>query len=156
MKKILIATATVLVLSSCMPVLAAPEIMADGTVFDAEYYAQANPDVTQLYGTDKDALFNHYIMFGKAEGRAAYEQSTPQSPSTESSQIDLDGVKSSLDITDIEDITGIATDTHDTEPEVLSGWDPQADTEAIIESVKRDILIEELGGDNYHYHHYYY
>lgn len=31
---------------------AAPVMMADGTFFDAEYYAQTNPDVVGVLGTD--------------------------------------------------------------------------------------------------------
>ncbi len=44
---------------------------ADGTIFDAEYYAQTYPDVANAVGTDRDALYNHYVTFGKAEGRLA-------------------------------------------------------------------------------------
>ena len=39
--------------------------------FDAAYYAQSNPDVTAVYGTDPAALYRHYIEHGKAEGRSA-------------------------------------------------------------------------------------
>ena len=49
--------------------------MADGTVSGAEYYAQANPDVTAVYGADKNALFHHCTMFGKAEERTARSRS---------------------------------------------------------------------------------
>ena len=45
--------------------------LSDGTLFDAEYYAQTNPDVVAVFGTNKDALYTHYVMFGKAEGRKA-------------------------------------------------------------------------------------
>lgn len=37
--------------------------------FDATYYAQNNPDVTAALGTDADVLYQHYIKYGKAEGR---------------------------------------------------------------------------------------
>lgn len=70
-KKVLTVMLILMVLSNSLTVFAAPETMADGTVFDAEYYAQNNPDVVAVFGTDKEALFNHYIMFGKAEGRQA-------------------------------------------------------------------------------------
>lgn len=63
-------------LYSGMTALAAPETMADGSIFDAEYYAQNNPDVTAMYGTDKEALFFHYVTYGKAEGRLAYGDDT--------------------------------------------------------------------------------
>lgn len=39
--------------------------------FDAEYYAEHNPDVAEITGTDKAALYAHYVLFGAAEGRMA-------------------------------------------------------------------------------------
>ncbi len=39
--------------------------------FDPAYYAEQNPDVTALLGTDPAALYAHYVMFGAAEGRAS-------------------------------------------------------------------------------------
>jgi hypothetical protein len=41
-------------------------------VFDADYYAQNNPDVVQALGTDANALYSHYVNFGKTEGRLPY------------------------------------------------------------------------------------
>lgn len=38
--------------------------------FDPAYYAQNNPDVYASAGDDKDALYWHYIHFGKNEGRS--------------------------------------------------------------------------------------
>lgn len=63
--------ATVLCLSTGMTALAAPETMPDGGVFDAEYYAETYPDVKAAFGDNKKALYNHYLQFGKAEGRMA-------------------------------------------------------------------------------------
>ncbi len=37
--------------------------------FDPAYYAEQNPDVTALLGTDPSALYAHYVLFGAAEGR---------------------------------------------------------------------------------------
>ena len=73
MKKRIICTlmATVLCLSTGMTALAAPEIMSDGGVFDAEYYAETYPDVKAAFGDNKEALYNHYLRFGKVEGRIA-------------------------------------------------------------------------------------
>lgn len=51
---------------------AAPKTMADGIIFDAEYYAASNPDVVAELGTDESAMYNHYKMFGQAEGRLPY------------------------------------------------------------------------------------
>ena len=38
--------------------------------FDAGYYAQNNPDVVAVYGTDSESLYQHYLNHGRAEGRA--------------------------------------------------------------------------------------
>lgn len=48
---------------------AAPVKMADGTMFDAQYYASAYPDVVAVFGTNADLLYMHYQLCGKAEGR---------------------------------------------------------------------------------------
>lgn len=45
------------------------QTLPDGTEFDAEYYASHNPDVVAAFGDDPEALLNHYLMYGKAEGR---------------------------------------------------------------------------------------
>ena len=50
---------------------AAPKTMADGTVFDAEFYAATYPDVVAVLGTDEALLYQHYVTNGKAEGRMA-------------------------------------------------------------------------------------
>lgn len=77
MKKTLFAILTGLtVLSSGLTAFAALETMPDGTVFDAAYYAQNNPDVVAELGTSREALYNHYITFGRNEGRLPYEPGT--------------------------------------------------------------------------------
>ena len=40
---------------------AAPVKMADGNMFDAQYYAANNPDVVAIFGTGADILYLHYI-----------------------------------------------------------------------------------------------
>ncbi len=72
-KKIYILTAAAIsaVLANGSSVHAAPERMADGTIFDAAYYAEAYPDVVAEAGTDPTALYQHYVLFGKAENRNA-------------------------------------------------------------------------------------
>lgn len=79
MKKFL-ATLTLIgaVVASPLTVLAAPQTMPDGTVFDAEYYAQSNPDVVAVLGTDAGVLYQHYVNFGKKEGRLPYAQSSAE------------------------------------------------------------------------------
>lgn len=52
---------------------AQPKVMKDGTVFDAEYYAQRYADVVAVYGTKEAALFKHYSDYGKAENREAVQ-----------------------------------------------------------------------------------
>lgn len=39
------------------------------SVFDAAYYAEANPDVAAACGTDEASLLRHYLSSGQAEGR---------------------------------------------------------------------------------------
>lgn len=45
--------------------------LSDGTVFDSAYYSAAYADLKAAYGTDYNALLNHYLTYGKAEGRSA-------------------------------------------------------------------------------------
>ena len=42
---------------------AAPEVMPDGNVFDADYYAESNPDVVAVFGNDANILYVHYLLF---------------------------------------------------------------------------------------------
>ena len=67
----LLVMLAVLVFGSSMTVNAQPKTMADGTVFDAEYYASTYADVKAAFGNDEKALYNHYLQYGKAEGRLA-------------------------------------------------------------------------------------
>ena len=53
-------------------VVAAPQQMADGNIFDAEFYAAAYPDVAAVFGNDADMLYMHYVLCGQAEGRLPY------------------------------------------------------------------------------------
>lgn len=61
---------------SSMTVSAAPAIMPDGELFDAEYYAEHNPDVVAAIGTDMHALYAHYQQSGILEGRQPYVPGT--------------------------------------------------------------------------------
>lgn len=73
MKKMVITIlGIVTIFSNSLAVFAAPKTMSDGTVFDADYYAKNNPDVVAVYGTDESALYQHYIDYGKKEGRLTY------------------------------------------------------------------------------------
>lgn len=57
--------------SNGMMANAQPKEMEDGTIFDAEYYAQKYADVVAVYGTEEASLFQHYTDYGKAENREA-------------------------------------------------------------------------------------
>lgn len=50
--------------------------------FDATYYAQTNPDVVQAVGMDANALYQHYVTFGKAEGRKGTPDTSVSTPTT--------------------------------------------------------------------------
>lgn len=67
-----------------MTVFAAPKQMNDGTFFDAEYYANSNPDVKAIFGTNEQNLFTHYKLFGKKEGRNPVPPTQYQTPLTPS------------------------------------------------------------------------
>lgn len=64
---------SVIILSNSIVVFAAPKTMQDGTKFDAEYYADSNPDVVAALGRDEKKLYQHYVDYGKKEGRKAYK-----------------------------------------------------------------------------------
>lgn len=50
------------------------QYMSDGGLFDPIYYARNNQDVvTVLQSTDKNVLYQHYLNYGKAEGRMPYD-----------------------------------------------------------------------------------
>lgn len=72
-RKAMMCMMAALCLGSSMTAYAAPETMPDGGMFDAEYYAQNYPDVVAELGTDKEALYQHYVTFGMYEGRLAYD-----------------------------------------------------------------------------------
>lgn len=73
-KKIgLVIMPLVLSLGITMTTYAAPQQMPDGEIFDAEYYAQNNPDVVAVLGTDIATLYEHYKVAGKNEGRKPYD-----------------------------------------------------------------------------------
>ncbi|MCR4587265.1 MAG: hypothetical protein K5682_02550 [Lachnospiraceae bacterium] len=65
-----------------MTAYAAPQTMADGGTFDPEFYAATYPDVAAALGTDANALYQHYLNHGKAEGRLPYEGATASTGTT--------------------------------------------------------------------------
>lgn len=55
-----------------IPMVARPYPIIDGTPFDAQWYAEQNPDVVREFGTDTDALWYHYSHYGRYEGREPF------------------------------------------------------------------------------------
>lgn len=81
MKKKLLLSAVVAatVLSSSISVCAAPQYMADGAVFDPEWYLEQDPNMAAALealglDTSADTLYLHYTLFGAKEGRYPYDQ----------------------------------------------------------------------------------
>lgn len=73
-KIMMLVLAATMMLSSSITVLAAPEVVevnGDCIVFDYEYYVNTYPDVVAAVGTSKEALIQHYISYGSAEGRSS-------------------------------------------------------------------------------------
>ena len=92
MKKLLATvTLTGAVVASPLTAFAAPQTMPDGTIFDAEYYAQNNPDVVAALGTDAGILYQHYVMSGKNEGRLPYAQTSTATNTTGTTMCLADG-----------------------------------------------------------------
>ena len=57
---------------------AAAEIPVNAAeLFDPIYYAAAYPDVAAAVGTDAAALLNHYLLYGKNEGRLPNASAEP-------------------------------------------------------------------------------
>ncbi len=79
-----------------LSVLAAPKTMPDGGTFDAEFYANNNPDVVAALGNTEAALYDHYLNHGKAEGRLPYaSNSAPTASAGNSSKqtvLDVSGL----------------------------------------------------------------
>ena len=89
-KKILLAVFAIAMLSQSMIAVAAPKTMADGTVFDAAYYASTYPDVKAAFGNDEAMLYKHYVLIGKAENRKPYATPAATTASTAASDSDFD------------------------------------------------------------------
>ncbi len=82
-KKIAFLLTVVMVLSIGINVQAAPKVIG-GIKFDADYYKTRYPDLAQAFGDDEDALFNHYVTCGMAEGRVAV--ATPEDTSYQAAE----------------------------------------------------------------------
>ena len=62
-----VATAAVITVTVRTPI----QVMA-AEKFDPVFYATVYTDVAAVFGTDAEALYNHYIAFGQKEGRMPY------------------------------------------------------------------------------------
>ena len=83
-KKLTVLILICVLMFSGMSVFAAPKTMADGGIFDPEYYAATYPDVAAAFGTDENLLYQHYLICGKAEGRLPYAPGTTTAAATAS------------------------------------------------------------------------
>ena len=52
----------------------AEDITSYAPVFNAVYYANHNQDVRNVYGTDENQLFQHFLQYGMSEGRQASDE----------------------------------------------------------------------------------
>lgn len=77
-KKWFAAILAALLCSSSLSVCAAPQYMADGAVFDPQWYLQQNPDVAAVFTTNAapETLYGHYTTYGIHEGRLPYNPVT--------------------------------------------------------------------------------
>lgn len=72
LKKITATAAAVLIIAAI-----GNPIHADAAEeFDPVYYGTVYPDVAAAFGTDAEALYNHYITYGQKEGRLPYAGAT--------------------------------------------------------------------------------
>lgn len=55
--------------------------------FDAEFYAKNNPDVVAACGNSPEALYKHYLNYGKKEGRAQNASEVMNTPQTPQQQV---------------------------------------------------------------------
>lgn len=70
-KKMMMLLVMGMMLGNGMTAYATPARMEDGTLFDSDYYAETNPDLMAAFGRNTKMLYQHYVNYGKAEGRAA-------------------------------------------------------------------------------------
>lgn len=78
-----VAATSLITMTFGLSVFAAPQKMSDGNTFDPEFYASTYPDVKAALGTDPNALYQHYLTFGKKEGRLPYASNKKASTSTQ-------------------------------------------------------------------------
>lgn len=115
--RILLSTIiSVLVLGSSITAYAQPKTMADGNIFDAEFYAETYADVKEAIGDDEEALYEHYLEHGKEEGRLPYDEAAVSKSNTTKS-------KTKATTKSQKSSTTVVVPTHD-ETEGLLVWVP--------------------------------
>lgn len=77
-------------------VFATPKAMEDGTIFDSDYYAAANPDVVAAFGNSEEMLWQHYQKWGKNEGRMPFNL-FPAMQASEGKTVNGTGMSNSVD-----------------------------------------------------------
>lgn len=103
MKKKLLETVPVLLLVWSilgLPASAQVYLLQDGTLFDSEYYAEANPDAAAACGDDPAALLLHYEVDGRAEGRL------PHDPAADAAALSAEAVPEPENIRALAEIAG--------------------------------------------------
>lgn len=63
---------TAMALAVAAAMMGAPIQARAAEEFDPVFYASAYADVAAAFGTDPEALYNHYITYGRSEGRLPY------------------------------------------------------------------------------------
>lgn len=79
-KKVFVTILTMMFLGGSFPAFGAPQYMADGAVFDAQWYREQYPDINAAFPVDAppEVLYEHYTAFGVKEGRLPFEGATAQ------------------------------------------------------------------------------
>ncbi len=75
--------AVIFMVVSSITTYAAPQVMKDGAIFDAQDYADRYPDLKKVYGYNVDFLYPHYLLIGAEEGRTAIYTPAPQKSNNE-------------------------------------------------------------------------
>lgn len=98
-KTIFVSVLAAVLLGSSFSAWAAPQCMADGAMFDAEWYRGNNPDVDAAFPADasSELLYQHYLVYGEKEGRLPFEGAVVEGVSENGTSVEdvpADGVAS--------------------------------------------------------------
>lgn len=91
MKKLLITVCAVVILFNSNSIAYAKTVqLDDGEIFDSDYYADTYPDLKQAFGYDFDALLDHYMTYGKQEGRKTFADANLQNGAVQNNLVSID------------------------------------------------------------------